>query len=250
MIKKITCKVLKNEKFLNNHVITILSSEPFSHKPGQFINAYVKNNYLGIPLSILRKNEQQIELLVKPIGKGTKILSSLKPGETISIMCPLGSPIKIVKNKKILLVGGGVGLAAILELCEHLQKNNDLEVALCFRTKDDICLVEDFKKICNKVYVSCDEPSQYFHGNIIQLINHNKINFNFYYICGSRRLVMAFEDNYKNIQGLEMIEAPMACGFGICNGCNIILKDGSTRRVCQNCNFMSNTVDFDKLFKG
>src|SRR5690606_22726282 len=98
--------------------------------PGQFAEVRVDDSpttFLRRPISInfvdYEKNE--LWLLVQIVGDGTQKLSQLKTGDNVNLIFPLGNTFTIPENKKakLLLIGGGVGIAPMLFLGSYL---NDL----------------------------------------------------------------------------------------------------------------------------
>lgn len=78
------------------------------------------------PLSIMRTDPQQgwVEFLYKAIGQGTSLLSHRKPGDSISLLGPIGEPFRPDPTRpRPLLMGGGVGMPPMVFLAEHLKSH-------------------------------------------------------------------------------------------------------------------------------
>jgi dihydroorotate dehydrogenase electron transfer subunit len=78
------------------------------------------------PLSIMRANPRQgtIEFLYKAVGTGTRALSERRPGETISLIGPIGTPFSPDRDRpRTLLLGGGVGIPPMVFLADHLRRD-------------------------------------------------------------------------------------------------------------------------------
>jgi dihydroorotate dehydrogenase electron transfer subunit len=101
--------------------------------PGQFVQLLVENSpstFLRRPISVhfVDKQTNELWLLIQLVGEGTRRLAKLKPGETVNLVYPLGNGFSLPedlftdqdKNKKLLLIGGGVGVAPLLPLGAHL----------------------------------------------------------------------------------------------------------------------------------
>ena len=93
---------------------------------GQFLHIKISNCYdplLRRPLSICSIDilKGDITLLYRVAGKGTELLSMKKSGDTLNIMGPLGKGFPVFKNKKSAIIGGGIGIAPLLELSKHLE---------------------------------------------------------------------------------------------------------------------------------
>jgi dihydroorotate dehydrogenase electron transfer subunit len=76
------------------------------------------------PISIMRADGRQgwVEFLYKVVGRGTSLLAHRKPGETVSVLGPIGKPFVVQPDKpRSLLLGGGIGMPPMIFLAEHLK---------------------------------------------------------------------------------------------------------------------------------
>ncbi len=92
--------------------------------PGQFVHLTVDPLLpLRRPLSIQRAAPEEgwIELLYKRVGRGTALLARRQPGERLSLLGPIGRPF-VVKRRRPLLLGGGVGMPPMICLADSLQQ--------------------------------------------------------------------------------------------------------------------------------
>lgn len=188
-------------------------------KPGQFINIGLKNasKLLKRPISINEIADDTLRICYKINGFGTKELSSYQAGETLEVIGPLGHGFPIVDEKKVLVVGGGIGVAPLYELCKQL-KNNDLTIVLAFRNKESIIYAEEMKKF-GKVIVTTDDGSFGYDGNAIKYLNEFNPDFELIYGCGPEIVLKMLEEKYQGKDGYLSYEARMACGVGLCHGC-------------------------------
>jgi len=91
------CEVLDQIQISNNVFILSFHSPEIGHDsvPGQFVHIRVKEEIhplLRRPFSIHRvhQNEESIELLYRVVGAGTSVMRSIKRGEQLNVMGPLG----------------------------------------------------------------------------------------------------------------------------------------------------------------
>ena len=92
----------------------ICNEEPF---PGQFLNICVDDSWehpLRRPMSIADVNDNQLSIIYKIFGEGTKILSEYKNGYSIDLLGPLGNSFGETEGTTPILIGGGVGLSPII----------------------------------------------------------------------------------------------------------------------------------------
>jgi len=94
-------------------------------QPGQFAHLSVDpQRPMRRPISIMRvsPDEGWVDFLYKAIGEGTTLLGQRKVGETISVMGPIGVPFD-VREKRPLLIGGGVGMPPMIAIAESLKNS-------------------------------------------------------------------------------------------------------------------------------
>lgn len=91
-------------------------------KPGSFVHVTCDATLpMRRPLSIMRADDDWIEVLYKIVGEGLHLLADKKPGDTINVLGPVGQPFKpSAKRPKCLLIGGGVGIPPMVFLAETL----------------------------------------------------------------------------------------------------------------------------------
>lgn len=194
--------------------------------PGQFVQVKVPHCdiLLRRPISInnVEPEKKLIWLLVRRAGKGTDVLASLTEGETVNIVLPLGNSFGIPENKeaKILLVGGGVGVAPMLYFGKALkEKGYRPEFLLGARSVKDLLQLEDFEAV-GTVHTSTEDGSHGEKG----LVTKNSVlsqGIDRIYCCGPAPMMKAVAAVAKEI-GAECevsLENMMACGIGACLCC-------------------------------
>lgn len=224
------CTVLKNVS--QNAAYGILQLQVPSEclnamKPGQFVEVKVdggENVFLRRPISICKVDYENnsLWLLIRRAGSGTSALLKKKEGDVVNIVAPLGNGFSNPTDKeKVLLIGGGVGVAPMLFLGEKLKESgHEVNYLVGAKTKNDLLLLDEFQSIGN-VYISTDDGSKGEKGFII----HNKIlddtSFDRYYCCGPQVMMKAIANIAKknNISCEVSLENLMACGLGACLCC-------------------------------
>ena len=96
-------------------------------KPGSFAHLTCDESLpMRRPLSIMRAGDDWIEILYKIVGQGLRLLSRKKPGETVSVLGPIGQPFRMSADRpKALLIGGGVGIPPMVYIADELRKSSD-----------------------------------------------------------------------------------------------------------------------------
>lgn len=205
-------------------------------KPGQFVNLKVEGYTLRRPISISSydKTANRFVLIYKVLGDGTRRMSEMKPGEEIYALGPLGNGFPIETVKSAILAGGGAGTGPLVQTAkELLKKGTEVSVVLGFPTKADVYGVEEFKALGITPYISTDDGTEGFRGNVIELIKSEDLNAEIVYACGPERMLMAVEENFD--RGYISLDIRMACGIGACMACVCKdKKDGEKYyRVCK-----------------
>ena len=219
----------------NNYFITIKSKNdlPEIH-PGQFVNIEVKNTnkvFLRRPFSIFEVDysNNTISLIIKILGRGSKKLTEIRQGETVNIVYPLGKGFTYPENNdKILLIGGGSGVAPMLFLAKKSGIKN-VDIILGAKTKHDHIDVNEYSKYA-KLHFTTEDGSFGEKGYVTnhtvfqQLSNYTKI-----YACGPDPMMKAIakEAQKAGVFCEVSLENLMACGFGVCLCCVEPTKKGN-----------------------
>ena len=203
--------------------------------PGQFVEVRVDGSpttFLRRPISICfvdyRANE--LWLLVAAVGDGTRRIAAMKPGEKLNCVLPLGNKFEcdILFDKKVLLVGGGVGVAPLLFMGSRLflQSEGDAKrgsfthFLLGARTKDDLLLLDEFRKY-GRVEVTTEDGSMGVKGFVTDHPLLQEEHFDRILTCGPTPMMKAVA-RYARQNGIDCqvsLENMMACGLGACLCC-------------------------------
>ena len=211
-----------NKVSVSSYFIEINCGVPIEVKAGQFISIYCDGLTLRRPFSVFSNNNGKIGILFKERGKGTKYIKSLKRGDFIDIMGPIGNCFNI-QNKKSLLIGAGIGIAPISFLKTKLEKKNiENKFIAGFLNKQEI--PQDIN--IDEYYT--DDGSYGKQGSVINYIEDCIKDFKpeIIYSCGPLivlKTVAQLGEKY-GIETQVAMEKVMACGIGVCRGCVIDIK--------------------------
>lgn len=220
-------EVIESTPLGNNYQLIKLTQKEKLPKiePGQFVQILVENSkvLLRRPISInfVDHDKNEIWILIQIIGEGTKVLSQIKPGNYMNMILPLGKGFSTPNRaSKVLLIGGGVGIAPLLYHGQQLkEKGHDVNYLLGFRTKNHIIQMGDFQKFGN-LNITTEDGSYDVKGYVTDhaiLSNH----FDMIYTCGPKPMMYAVAKyaHSHNINCEVSLENMMACGFGACLCC-------------------------------
>jgi dihydroorotate dehydrogenase electron transfer subunit len=238
MLKRIEdLKLIENKRInSDSYVIELLSKEKLPEiKPGQFAQIRVDGSpetFLRRPISIydVDYKHNTLKLLIQIVGKGTETLSKLKKDDLLNLIFPLGNSFSDPgENEKILLVGGGVGIAPLLYLGKHLKSIGYFpDLLFGFRNRERIIEYEEFTKI-GKVFLTTEDGSEGEKGYVTNHSVLSDVKYSMIYCCGPDQMMKAVAAYCKknNIKCEVSLENLMACGFGICLCCIVDTVKGN-----------------------
>lgn len=212
-----------------------------SCQPGQFVMAACGpclDPLLRRPFSIHRRlSSDQIQLLFRVVGRGTGLLAALKPGQSLSLIGPLGRGFRIGTKEPACLIGGGIGIAPLLFLADLLRAANQrCTVFLGSRTGTELHrLVHEFAELGCQVETATDDGSLGFHGLVTDLLAPHLPRMQQCYVCGPQPMMATVAGlcNTNRLPCQVSLEAHMACGLGACLGCTVHGADNRYRHVCK-----------------
>ena len=195
--------------------------------PGQLVQVRIDGSpetFLRRPFSIHDAdfNTNRIKLLIQVAGKGTAVLSKLNNGDHLNLVYPLGNSFSNPSgNEKILLVGGGCGVAPLLFLGKHLNSQGYVpDILLGFRNSTSIIEYKEYGKT-GRVFLTTEDGSAGEKGYVTQHPVLEAEKYDRLYCCGPDPMLkaMARYAGSKGIQCEVTLENLMACGIGVCLCC-------------------------------
>ena len=213
-------------------------------QPGQFVMAAcgpTLDPLLRRPFSIHQAAETgTIQLLFKVIGRGTKLLSESRPGESISLIGPLGRGFQLANESPVCLIGGGMGIAPLFFLAHHILQQSRAKgsclVLLGAGTGAEIQqLATEFNALGCEVQTATDDGSLGHHGLVTELLPPYLAQTKKVHTCGPFAMMAAVAGLCRDaaVPCEASLEAHMACGLGACLGCTIHGADARYKHVCK-----------------
>jgi dihydroorotate dehydrogenase electron transfer subunit len=226
------CSVQDVEQVADNVFVLTFSSEEISEsiQPGQFINIKVNEGtepLLRRPFSVYRTDRKQVQIIFNVVGKGTAALRKKNKGDALDVLGPLGVPFGFDNGdyETAILIGGGLGVAPLPILTKSLKKvGRRIVTFLGSRSSNHIA-----ENHLENLNVATDDGSKGFHGTVVDLAKEH-LSKEMYpqpriFACGPTPMLRAVASlsNERGIPCEASLEGPMACGFGICQGCPVEL---------------------------
>lgn len=218
------------EALSDKHVLIKLTDDkPLPEMlPGQFVEVRVDNTpstFLRRPISInnVDYDHNELWLLVAAVGDGTRQLQKLQKGDRLNCVLPLGNSFTMPtdSSEKVLLVGGGVGVAPLLYFGKRIKAmGGEPTFLLGARSAKDVLERELFEQI-GRVLITTEDGSEGEKGFVT---NHSVLaqeHFDRISTCGPKPMMIAVARYaFKNDIECEVsLENKMACGVGACLCC-------------------------------
>lgn len=221
------CTVLRNRQIAPGCFdLTLSCPEMARHaKAGQFAQFFVPGKTLRRPISIcgIEPKKGTLRFVFQIRGEGTKWLSQIKSGDSINILGPLGNGFpQVDTSRRVLLVGGGIGVPPLLQAAKPFGKNAVL--AAGFRNREAIILKEDFEAFGCETHIATDDGSYGHRGLVTDFMKG--LSFDVVFACGPKPMLKAVSKiaAERNVPCYVSMEERMACGVGACLGCAVKLR--------------------------
>ncbi|MBR4865943.1 MAG: dihydroorotate dehydrogenase electron transfer subunit [Clostridia bacterium] len=198
--------------------------------PGQFVNIKLDSLFLRRPISVCNVVGEELTLVYKVVGKGTRAMSMMGHGAKLDILTGLGNGYDLTPvQSSALLLGGGVGVPPLYMLARKLREEGKaVTVVLGFNTKSEIFYEEEFKALGCDVRVTTVDGSYGTKGFVTDAMDGE---FDHFFTCGPEPMLKAVW-NKTEIDGQMSFEERMGCGFGACMGCSCQTLTGN-KRICK-----------------
>lgn len=241
-MKSFIADVISNKKIAKDIYDLLFSC------PNEYLNVFIAGQFahIRIPQSdamLLRrpfsihsadKKTNTVSVVYQAVGEGTKRFIE-KMSRTLDILMPLGNGFpQNADYKKILLIGGGIGIAPLFSVTE--QYNAKFDAVLGYRSREYAFDIDTFKSRCNLVNVVSDDGSIGQKGFVTDCLPDIK-QYDAVFTCGPRPMLYALQQKLKNcgIPAYASLEERMGCGMGGCAVCVCKVKKDenySYKKVC------------------
>jgi dihydroorotate dehydrogenase electron transfer subunit len=194
--------------------------------------------YLPRAFSIARHRDGEAYYLLEDVGPGSRRLCELRAGDGLWALGPLGRGFGVLAPppgrhpRRAILVGGGVGIAPLAILQDHLGAAGEVTVLLGFRDAERA----EGAALLTGARVATDDGSRGHHGLVTELLAEelDRDPQAVVYACGPAAMLEGVRGicGDRAIPAELALEAGMACGFGACFGCVVPRRGGGYLRVC------------------
>ena len=223
-------------------------------QPGQFVIVHLKEGAERIPLTIADGDPKAgtIALVIQSVGKSTRELTALEPGESITdIAGPLGKPTELLHSGRAVCIGGGVGTAVVHPIAQGLHRCGVEVVSIIGgRSKEWVIFEPELRRL-GRVVVCTDDGSYGRHGFVTDAAKDElaKGGVNMVYAVGPVPMMRAVVNVTKplGVPTIVSLNPVMVDGTGMCGGCRVSVG-GETLFACvDGPEFDGHLVDFELL---
>lgn len=253
--RKVTATVVSQEMLSEGiydlRVQTDLAKDALA---GQFAALYPadRSTLLPRPISICEADgdEEILRMVYRIAGKGTQEFSGLKSGDAIELLGVLGNgfPIGEAAGKKVVLMGGGIGIPPMLGLARALKEADqaaEIHAVLGYRNAD-LFLAKEFEAYA-QVHIATEDGSVGVKGNVLTLMAEEKLGADVIMACGPMPMLRAIAAYAKEngCRAFVSLEERMACGVGACLGCVAKTKEIDHHSHVKNARICTDGPVFD-----
>jgi NAD(P)H-flavin reductase len=252
---------IRKREELGRNVVRYLVDAPLvatHRKPGQFVIIRVTDHGERIPLTIADANPEMgtISLIVQSVGKTTREMAMLRPGNTIhDIVGPLGRPTHIQRFGTVLCVGGGIGTAPLYPIAKGMKEAlNRVITILGARTHDLLILEDDMRNVSDELIVTTDDGSYGTKGLVTDAIRSlvsGGTHIDQAVVIGPP-LMMKFTSlltKELGIPTMASLNPIMIDGTGMCGVCRVTVG-GEMKFACvDGPEFDAHEVDWDSMIR-
>ncbi len=261
-------KILKKETLAPNIYLMDIEAKRVAKScyPGQFVIVKMDEKGERIPLTICDYDREigSVTIVFQALGSSTKRMAEYEEGDEFRDFAgPLGRKSELIdepddelRKKSILFVAGGVGTAPVYPQVKWMKEQGyDVDCVIGARNKDLIILEDEMKKVAKNVYVTTDDGSYGFKGNvndcIKDLVNNQGKHYDLVIAIGPV-IMMKFVCILTKELGIPTIVSMnpiMVDGTGMCGACRLTVG-GKVKFACvDGPEFDGHLVDFDESMK-
>ena len=233
-------------------------------QPGQFVIVRGTEDGERIPLTVADYDREKgtISIVIQAVGASTREIVA-QNDYLADFAGPLGQPsefihedIETLRGKKFLFIAGGVGAAPVYPQVKWMHEHGiEADVIVGARTKEMLIIIDELRKVAGNLYLSTDDGSEGFHGNVTALMKDLIDNRGKHYdevITIGPMIMMKFvalatrEYGIKTIASLNTL---MIDGTGMCGACRVSIG-GKMKFACvDGPEFDASLIDFDEAMR-
>ena len=252
-------KIIKKEILGDNVICFDVKAPRIAAKaqPGQFFIVRQGEGYERIPLTIadFDREKETVTMVFQAVGASTLALSLLEEGDEVADMAgPLGKPSDVEKLGKVVMVGGGIGIAPVYPIARALKEaGNEVISIIGARSGNLLFWEEKMRQASDRLIVATDDGSYGTKGFVTVLLEEilKAETIERIWAIGPMPMMRAVANLTKQygVETVVSMNPVMVDGTGMCGACRVSVG-GKTMFACvDGPEFDAHAVDFDLALK-
>lgn len=261
-------KIVRKEQLAQNIYLMDIEAPRVAKScyPGQFIIIKMDAKGERIPLTICDYNRQSgiVTIVFQTVGASTIKMTEYNEGDSfLDFVGPLGRESELVhedleqlKNKKILLIAGGVGAAPVYPQVKWLHNHGiEADVIVGTKTKETLILEKEMRDVAGNLYIATDDGSYGFKGLVTDVLKdlvENKGNKYDLCICIGPMIMMKFVTiltKELEIPTIVSLNPIMVDGTGMCGACRVTVGEEIKFACVDGPEFDGHLIHFDEAIR-
>jgi ferredoxin--NADP+ reductase len=224
-------------------------------QPGQFVIVRVTETGERVPISITDFDRElgTVTIVVQAVGRTSGLICELREGDPIlDFAGPLGRPVDLPDDGRVVLIGGGFGAGAILPLARELRRRSvGVSAIVGARTRELVVLADLLETACDELHICTDDGTLGYHGLVtgrLEELLEAGAAFTSCFAVGPMPMMRAVAETAGrwSLPAMVSLDPVMVDGTGMCGGCRVTVG-GVTRFACVDGPFFDAAeVDFDE----
>lgn len=235
-------------------------------QPGQFVIVRGTDDGERIPLTVADYDREQgtISIVIQAVGASTRKIVALEEGGALADFAgPLGQPSEFIhetpealRARKFLFIAGGVGAAPVYPQVKWLHEHGvEADVIVGARNREMLIITDELRKVAGNLYLSTDDGSAGFHGNVTalmkDLIDNRGKRYDEIVTIGPMMMMkfVALAAREYGIRTIASLNTLMIDGTGMCGACRVSIG-GKMKFACvDGPEFDASLIDFDEAMR-
>jgi len=252
-------KILEKEVLSDVTKLMVIEAPHVARKAraGQFIIIRIDENGERIPLTIADYNSKAgtITIIFQEVGKSTKHLGTLKPGDEVATFVgPLGHPTEIENFGTVICVGGGVGIAPIYPIARSLKEAGNKVISIIGARNKSLLFWEDKMRAASSELIVVTDDGSYGRKALVtdplkEILEARGKEIAKVWAIGPAimmKFVASATTPFK-VPTIVSLNTIMIDGTGMCGGCRVLLEGGAQFVCVDGPEFDAHKVDWDNL---
>ncbi len=226
--------------------------------PGQFVIVRINESGERIPLTISDSSpsEGTITLIYQEVGKSTMQMGLLEAGDGFeNVVGPLGRPTQLKNFGKVVLVGGGVGVAPLFPIARALKKAGNTVISIIGARTKALLFWEEHMRSYSDRLIACTDDGSYGRRALVtgplKDLLESENDLSRVWAIGPAVMMKFVAETTRpfKVPTLVSLNTIMIDGTGMCGGCRVVLDNGAQFVCVDGPEFDAHRIDWNNLLE-